>query len=218
MKLYFSPLACSLASRIALYEAGVETTFIEVDPKTKKATDGHDFLAVNPLGLVPVLVTDAGDVLTENTAILQLVAAMYPDAELAPRDGIGRARMQEWLGFIGTELHKAVYVPLLDKKAPSAVKTYALEKAHPRLEAVARRLGDREYALDRFSIVDAYLFTVLHWSIATPISLKPWPTLKAYQSRLSDRPSVARALSIEKPLYVKELARHAVSWVGDALK
>jgi glutathione S-transferase len=218
MKLYFSPLACSLASRIALYEANADATFVEVDPKTKKTKDGDDFTAVNPLGLVPVLVTDGGDVLTENTAILQLVAELYPDADLAPRNTMDRARMQEWLGFIGTELHKGTYTALLDKHASSAARAYSLEKAEARLSRVAERLGDRGFALDRFSIVDAYLFTVLNWSIATPISLRPWPTLRAYQSRIADRPSVARALSVEKPLYVREVARRAVSWVGDALK
>lgn len=218
MKLYFSPLACSLATRIALYEAGVSADFVEVDPKTKTTTSGDDFLAVNPLGLVPALVLEGGDVLTENTAILQLVAATYPAAELAPHDGIGRARMHEWLGFIASELHKVVYMPLLDKTASSAVRDYAVAKATPRFERVSQRLGEREFALERFSIVDAYLFTVLHWTLATPLSLKPWPILRRYVERMSEHPSVARALSIEKPLYVKQVARHTVSRVVDVFK
>src|SRR5882757_1388336 len=127
LQLYFSPLACSLATRIALYEAGAEADYIEVDPKTKVTlANGADYRSVYELGLVPALRIEDGTVLTENQAILQYVAARFPDAKLAPSDDIGRARLQQWLCFIGTELHKALFVPVLDKKAPDAVKAYAL--------------------------------------------------------------------------------------------
>src|ERR1700755_2610323 len=116
MDLYFSPMACSLATRIALYEAGVEANFLEVDPKTKQvAGDGSDFRPVNPLGLVPTLRTDDGEVLTENAAILQYVADRFPSANLGTGAGIDRSRLHQWLCFIGTELHKSLFVPLLDK-------------------------------------------------------------------------------------------------------
>src|SRR6185369_10692766 len=105
MKLYFSPLACSLATRIALYEAGADATFEEVDPKTKLTTSGRDFRQVNALGLVPTLELTDGDVLTENAAILQYVARAHPDARLAPTDARALAQLQQWLCFIGTELH-----------------------------------------------------------------------------------------------------------------
>ncbi len=114
MDLYFSPLACSMASRIALYEADAPARFIEVDPKTKRTLEGEDFLTVNPLGLVPAIRTDDGEVLTENAAILQYIADHFPSAALAPRTGMARSRLHQWLCFIGTELHKAVFVPLLD--------------------------------------------------------------------------------------------------------
>ncbi|XXX72550.1 glutathione binding-like protein [Sorangium sp. So ce134] len=208
MKLYFSPLACSLATRIALYEAGAEATYVEVDPKTKRTDDGADFRAVHPLGLVPALEIEGGELLTENAAVLQLVADRFPGAELAPRDPLGRARLQQWLCFIGTELHKAVYVPLLDKAAPAEVKQYALSKADARLGWVARRLEGREFLLDRFSVADAYLFVVLNWSVVTPIDLKAWPALVAYQARLQARPSVARAFAEERARYLRELERH----------
>ncbi len=83
MDLYFSPLACSMATRIALYEAGATANYLEVDPRTKVVqNDGSDFLKVNPLGLVPTLRTDDGVVLTENAAILQYVADRFPQSHL----------------------------------------------------------------------------------------------------------------------------------------
>lgn len=210
MKLYFSPLACSLATRIALYEAGAEATYIEVDSKTKRTADGQDFRAVHALGLVPALAIDdgeRGEVLTENAAILQYLAERFPAASLAPRDPAGRARLQQWLCFTGTELHKALYVPLLDPAAPEGAKAYALSKAESRLSWLAGQLEGREHLLDRFSVADAYLFTVLNWSMATPVDLSPWPAITSYQARLRERPSVARAFAEERQLYMHELER-----------
>src|ERR1700755_2432737 len=127
MDLYFSPLACSLATRIAFYEADAEANFIEVDPKTKEVrTDGSDFRKVNPLGLVPTLRTDDGAVLTENAAILQYVADHFPRANIGSGAGMERSRLHQWLCFIGTELHKGLFVTLLDKKAPQDAKTYVV--------------------------------------------------------------------------------------------
>lgn len=208
MDLYFSPLACSMATRIALYEAGAEAGYIYADPRTKRLPDGSDFRSVNPLGLVPVLRTDDGDVLTENAAILQYVAERFPDAQLAPAGGIERTRLQQWLCFIGTELHKALFVPLLDSKAPPEAKTYAAAKAESRLGYLDRYLTGREFLLDRFSVADAYLYTVLNWSRATPIDVTQWPAIKAYLSNLRKRPSVAKALAEEGALYAEEQARH----------
>src|SRR5262245_19695844 len=107
MKLFFSPLACYMASRIALYASGAEAEFVQVDTKAKRTADGSDFLLINPLGLVPVLHTDDGESLTENSAILQFIAERYPAAGLAPSDPVRRARLHQWLSFISTELHKA---------------------------------------------------------------------------------------------------------------
>ena len=128
MDLYFSPMACSLATRIALYEAGAEANFLEVDPKTKTVLrDGSDFRAVNPLGLVPTLRTDDGEVLTENAAILQYVADRFPDANLGTPPGMHRSRLHQWLCFIGTELHKGLFIPILDKTAPEDMKAHVLK-------------------------------------------------------------------------------------------
>ncbi len=213
MQLYFSPLSCSMATRISLYEAGVEATFTEVDPKTQLTRDGQDFRKVNPLGLVPTVQTDDGEILTENAAILQHIANRWPAANLAPTpmDSRERERLQQWLCFIGTELHKALFVPLLDKKAPEGAKSYALEKGASRLDYLAKYLAGREFLLDRFSVADAYLFTVLNWSVATPVDLKTWPALMEYVARLRERPSVAKAVREERTLYAEELARHKAS-------
>jgi len=210
MDLYFSPLACSLATRIALYEAGAHARFIEVDPKTKRIMDdGSDFTAINPLGMVPTLRTDAGELITENAAILQYVAASFPQANLAPASGIDRARLHQWLSFIGTELHKAVYLPLLSKVAPAEVKAYAASLADARFAIVEKHLNGREFLLDTFSIADAYLFTVLNWTAATPLKLDAYPAIQAYVARLSTRPSIAKALGEELAMYKAEVAKAA---------
>ena len=208
MDLYFSPLACSMASRIVIYETGADARFIEVDPKTKRTREGDDFFAINPLGLVPTLRTHHGEVLTENAAILQFIADAYPNVELAPPSGMARSRLHQWLCFIGTELHKALFAPLFDPKMPQEGKARTLQKAESRLAYLNTYLEGREFLLDRFSVADAYLFTVLNWNIATPIDLKKWPAVEAYYARLKQRPSIARALSEEHALYAAELQRH----------
>ena len=210
MELYFSPLACSMATRIALYEADGAATYLEVDPKTKTVLkDGSDFRTVNQLGLVPTLRTDDGAVLTENAAILQYVAERLPRAGLGAADGLERSRLQQWLCFIGTELHKSLFVPLLDRKAGPEVKAYVLEKNLSRLDYLENYLESRDYLLDHFSVADAYLVTVINWTMATPpVELAKWPTLKAYYERLRARPSVAKAIAEEFELYKAELVRH----------
>jgi glutathione S-transferase len=210
MDLYFSPLACSMATRIALYEAGESATYLEVDPKTKVVrNDGSDFRKVNPLGLVPTLRADDGTVLTENAAILQYVADRFPKAGLGAEAGIERSRLHQWLCFIGTELHKGLFVPLLDKKAAPEVKSYVLEKNLSRLDYLEAYLKDRDYLLDHFSVADAYLVTVINWTMATPpVELVKWPAVKAYYERMRARPSIAKAIAEEFELYKAELARH----------
>jgi glutathione S-transferase len=212
LKLYFSPLACSLATRIALYEAGAEAQFVEVDPKTKQlVADGGDYREIYDLGLVPALALEDGTLLTENAAILQYVAAAHPQAQLAPGDARGRAQLQQWLCFIGTELHKALYVPVLDRKLPEAVHAYALAKAPSRLAWLARRLEAGACLLDRFSVADAYLVTILNWSSVAPVDLKPYPAIADYLKRMYARPALARAIMDEKKLYARELERHAAT-------
>ena len=210
MELYFAPLACSLATRISLYEVGApagNARFTQVDTRAKRLADGGDFLAVNPMGQVPVLRTDTGESLTENTAVLQYVADRFPEAKLVPDGTLARARLREWLGFIGTELHKAVFVPLLDAKAPDAVKAYAREKLALRMAVLEKHLAGREYLLEAFSVADAYLTTILNWTAATAVKLDEWPAVQEYHRRMLKRPSVARAFGEELALYQAELAR-----------
>ena len=211
MDLYFSPLACSLATRIALYEAGAEANYLEVDPKTKVVQkDGSDFRAVNPLGLVPTLRTDDGtgaDRERGDPAICR--RSLSERRHLGRHRHEERSRLHQWLCFIGTELHKALFVPLLDKTAPPEAKAYALAKNLSRLDYLENYLKGREFLLDHFSVADAYLVTIINWTMATPpIELAKWPTVKAYYERLRARPSIAKAIAEEFELYKAELARH----------
>src|ERR1700680_1170248 len=210
MDLYFSPLACSLATRIALYEANAAANYLEVEPKTKVVqNDGSNFYEVNPLGLVPTLRTDDGLVLTENAAILQYVADRFPQAGISTGPGMERSLLHQWLCFIGTELHKGLFVPVLDKKAPPEVKTYILGKGLSRLDYLEKYLQGREFLLDHFSVADGYLVTVINWTMATPpLELARRPVVQAYSERLRARPSTARASAEEFELYQPELARH----------
>jgi glutathione S-transferase len=211
MNLYFAPLACSLATRIALYEAGADAQYTCVDMKTKRLADGSDFFDIAPMGQVVALRTDDGVLLTENAAVLQYVADRFPAAKLAPAAGLERARLQEWLGFIGTELQKAVFVPLLDPKAPEGAKLYAREKAALRLGVLERHLSAHEFLLDRFTVADAYLATVLNWAASSGVDLADWPAVSAYHQRMLKRPSVAKAVGEERAMYQEEQKSRAKS-------
>jgi len=204
MKLFYSPLACSMATRITLDELGRTAEYLAIDHTTRLAPDGS---AIHPLGMVPVLHTDDGHVLTENSAILQYVAA---DTPLVPRDPWQRAQLQQWLSFVGTELHKAVFIPLLDKKAPDGAKAYALANAEPRLAIVEAHLANREYLLDAYSVADIYLATVLNWAQATPIRLDAFPAVATFFQRMKARPVVARVLATEIEAFIAERGRPAL--------
>jgi len=208
MDLYFAPLACSMATRISLYEAGADAHYIQRD-RNKRLPDGSDFNAINPLGMVPTLRTDDGEILTENTAVLQYVAEQFPKAKLAPTNGIERARLQKWLSFVSTELHKGTFMPLFSSAAPAEAKSYALSLADARFAILEKHLTGREFLLDRFSIADAYLFTVLNWTGATPLKLDSYPAIQAYIARLQQRPSIAKSLGEEVALYKAEKQKAA---------
>jgi glutathione S-transferase len=120
---------------------------------------------------------------------------------------MARARLQQWLCFIGTELHKALFIPLFDKRLPEEAKARALELGEKRMAYLNGYLAGREFLLDRFTIADAYLFTVLNWKIAVPVDLAKWPAVLSYYMRMKARPSVARALSEEHALYAQEQKR-----------
>jgi glutathione S-transferase len=207
MDLYFSPLACSMATRIAFYEADAKARYLEVDTKANRILEGGDYLAINPHGYVPALRTDDGEVLTENAAVLQYVADHFPTAGLAPREGRERVRLQSWLSFIGTELHKGLFTPLLDRRATDGARAFAMQRYRPRLDYLNAYLTGRQFLLDRFTIADAYLTVALNWSRATAIDFETWPALKSYFDRMRQRPAIARALAEEAALYVKQQER-----------
>lgn len=214
MDLYFAPLACSTATRIAIREADASANLIFVDihdRHTRTLADGTDYFNINPMGQVPAIRTDDGDLLTENAVVLQYVADRFPDAGLAPRDGLQRYRLQEWLNFIATELHKATFLPLLGASNPEEVKTHAREKIPLRFGHLENHLRNHEFLLDHFTVADAYLFTVLNWASYVRVDLSPWPSVKAYFERLKARPSVARALAEEMEAYVEGQARLAAA-------
>jgi glutathione S-transferase len=196
MDVYYSPLACSLASRIVVYETGADARFHRVDTKLGRLADGTDYRAINPKGLVPAIRTADGEVLTENAAVLQYIADSHPDAKLAPV-GFQRHRLQQWLSFVGSELHKKVFDPLLSPQYDDAAKAYAREAGAQRFAHLNDHLASREWLLDDFSVADAYLAAVLNWAQFVKFELDAYPAVVAYRDRLRARPSVARALGEE---------------------
>ena len=207
MELYFSPLACSLATRIAFYEAGYEARYIQVDTKRKQLPDGGDFLAINPLGLVPVLRTDDGMLLTENVAILPYVADRLPEARLAPTDVAQRAKLHQWLGLISTELHKGVFTLLLGRGMVDEIKRYAREQIAAPFDLLHAHFAQQDWLLDSFSVADGLLTVVLNWARYCEIDLARWPALEAYFERVTARPAVERAISEELALYREQMNR-----------
>ncbi len=206
MKLYFMPLSCSLATRITLTELGQSATLIEFDRLTGLGSDGSRLADLNPMARVPTLVTDAGDVVTESVAVLLHVADGTPMAPRSKPDAL-----LQWLCFIATELHRAVFTPMFDLVASAAVKEYATSIAPRRMDRLERHLTDRDFLLDDFSVADAYLITLLHMAQATPLDLKRWPAVLSYLKRGLARPSVKSSIAIELPLFLAEQQREAAA-------
>jgi glutathione S-transferase len=211
MDLYFAPLACSMATRIALYELDAKVNFIYVDihtdPDARRLADGSDYYAINSMGQVPTIRTDTGELLTENPVVLQYVADRYPQSRLAPSGGLDRYRLQQWLNFIATELHKASYIPLLNRNNPEGAKEFARKKLPLRMAYLSTQLEKSGFVLERFSIADCYLVTILNWSNAAAIDLAEWPVVQDYYNRMRQRPSVAKAIADEAPIYAEEMER-----------
>lgn len=196
MKLYYSPGACSLSPHIALYEAGLVFEAIVASTKTHQLPDGTDFYTINPLGYVPVLELDTGERLCEGPAIVQYIADQAPDKNLAPANAtLGRYRLQEWLTFIGTELHKG-HSPLF-RPTPEDYKTQVREALLARFAWVNGQLADKEYLLGAFSVADAYLYTVLRWGRLVGVDTTGLANLVAFQQRMELRPGVQAALRAE---------------------
>jgi glutathione S-transferase len=198
MKLYYAPQACSLAPHIVLRELDLPFELIRVDNRTKKTVEGDDFLAINPKGYVAALLLDNGDVLTEGPAILQYLADLRPDANLAPANGtFQRVRLQECLNFISAEIHGGLGW-LFNSQFPEAVKALIKEKLFKRLAVLNETLGRQDYLLaGGFGIADAYLFTVLRWAPLFAIDLNQWPALVRFQASIEQRSAVKAALAAE---------------------
>ncbi|MBM3581219.1 MAG: glutathione transferase GstA [Alphaproteobacteria bacterium] len=198
MKLYFSPGACSLSPHIVLREVGLPFALEQVDLATKKTKRGDDFSAVNPKGQVPVLQLDDGAILTEGPAIVQYLADRNPASGLAPANGtLDRYRLQEWLNYITSELHKG-FTPLFKPNTPDAYKTITRDNLANRFGYLDRHLAGRPYIMgERFTVADAYAFTVVGWSKYMKIDLTPWHNLKTYMDRIAGRPKVQEAMKAE---------------------
>lgn len=198
MKLYFAPGTCSQASHIALRELALPAELVRVNLRTKRTAEGGDFLEINPKGYVAALVLDDGKVLTEASAILQYIADQKPDGGLAPRHGTWeRAKLQEWLGYVGGELHGSAS-PLFNAAMPDEAKTIFRDKLSKCLDIAAAALDGNEYLLgDQFSVADAYLFVVLSWFPRIGLDVARWPALAAFQARVAQRPAVKEAIAAE---------------------
>jgi glutathione S-transferase len=198
MKLYFSPGACSLSPHIVLREAGFDFDLEQVDNREKKTKSGKDYWTINPKGQVPVLEFDNGDRLTEGPVIVQYLADQKPASGLTPAAGsMDRYRVQEWLNFITSELHKS-FGPIFRPTTPDAYKTISKENLGKRFDWIDKQLAGRQYLMgDKFTVADAYLFTVLRWAQRIEVDLAKWPNLKAYVDRVAARPKVQEAMKAE---------------------
>jgi len=198
MKLYYSPGACSLSPHIALHEAGLAFEAIAAPTKTHKLADGTDYYSINPLGYVPLLVLDDGRQLREGPAIVQYIADQAPDKQLAPPAGsFERYKLQEWLTFIGTELHKG-FSPLFTPGMPEEVKTAARIRLGGRLQWVEGELARSPYLMgEQFTVADAYLFTVVGWSRLVGVDIAALTRLGEFMARMRARPAVQAALRAE---------------------
>ena len=198
MKLYYAPGTCSLSPHIVFREAGLPVEIERVDNKAKKTESGKDFWAINPVGVVPVLELDNGEILTEGPAIVQYLADMKPESGLMPMPGsVERYRVLEWLNYITSELHKQ-FTPLFKPNTPSEYKATAKENVLKAFKHIDEKLAGKPYLMgDSFTVADAYLFVVSNWARFHDIDVAQWPNLKAFQDRVKARPAVHEAMKAE---------------------
>jgi glutathione S-transferase len=197
MKLYYSPGACSLSPHIALREAGLAFDAETVDLSSKKTKSGADYRAINPKGAVPALQLDNGQVLTEGSAIVQYIADQKPATKLAPAAGsLERYRLQEWLNYIASEIHKGVS-PLFNPKATDEWKQVIKDQLAAKFDYLSKQLQGKDYLMGAFSVADGYLFTILGWTKHLNIDLAKWPVLAQYYERVAARPAVKATLEAE---------------------
>lgn len=198
MKLYYSPGACSLSPHIALKEAGLPFDLVKVDLKAKKLEDGSDYNVVNPKGQVPALGLDNGDLLTEGAVIVQMIADSAPQKNLAPASGSSeRYKLQEWLNFIASELHKN-FSPMFQPALSDDTKAFFKSRVEGKFKYIDQALAGRDYLMgSQFTVPDAYLFTMLAWADRLGVNISGLPNLMAYKARVAARPKVQEALAAE---------------------
>ncbi|UNK63475.1 glutathione transferase GstA [Buttiauxella ferragutiae] len=198
MKLYYKAGACSLSPHIILRETGIDFSLVKVDLAAKKTEAGDDYLEVNAKGQVPALLLDDGSLLTEGVAIVQYLADKVPDRQLlAPAGSMTRYHTLEWLNYIATELHKS-FSPLFNPATPDEYKTIARAALEKKFKYVDEELNDKQWLMGlRFSVADAYLFTVLRWANAVKLNLEGLSNIEAFMERMKARPAVAAALTAE---------------------
>jgi len=198
MKLYYSPGACSLSPHIALREAGLAFEPVLASTKSHQLQDGTDYYAINALGYVPVLELDDGTRLREGPAIVQYIADQVPLKNLAPANGtLPRYRLQEWLTFIGTEIHKT-YSPIFNAAMPEEAKKIFRDKLASRYRWVNGQLEGKEWLMgEQFSVADCYFFAVTRWAKPMNIDLSGAPNVVAHHERMGARPAVREALQVE---------------------
>ncbi|MFK5948699.1 MAG: glutathione transferase GstA [Methylococcales bacterium] len=198
MKLYYSPGACSLSPHICLCEAELDYELIQVDLQQKTMEKQQDFTAINPFGYVPALELDNGEILLEGPAIVQYIGDLVPDKNLLPANGhFERYRLQQWLNFISTELHKGIgslFNPTLPENSPA----FFINNVSRRFDVLVSELESKTYLMgEQFTVADAYLFTVLSWCPLVQFDLSKWPVLMDYQKSIAARPAVQRAMKEE---------------------
>ena len=198
MKLYYAPGACSLSPHIALLEAGLPYDLVKVDLRAKKLENGDDYLQVNPKGQVPALGLDNGELVTEGVVIIQMIADQAKDKNLAPgRDTAERYRLQEWLNFITTELHKN-FSPLFQPAIPDEVKTFFRDRLVSKFKYIDGQLAGHDYLMGKqFTVADGYLFVMLAWADRLNLDVSGLSNLMAYKARVAARPKVQEALAKE---------------------
>lgn len=198
MKLYFAPGACSLCPHIVMLEAGLAAETVQVNLKAHQLPDGSDYYAINPRGYVPLLELDDGQRITENAAIVQYLAERAPDRGLLPPAGtLARTRVQEWLAFVGSELHKG-FSPLFNPALPEEAKPIFKKKLLDRFGWVNQQLAGKSYLMgETFTVADAYLFVITGWASRVGVDIAGLENLAAHQARMRQRPAVQAALQAE---------------------
>ncbi|NPT53861.1 glutathione transferase GstA [Paraburkholderia elongata] len=198
MKLYYSPGACSLASHIVAREAGIAIELEKVDISSKRTQGEIDFFTINPKGNVPVLELEDGSFLTEGHAIMQFLADLKPERNLVPRNGtMPRYRLQEWLGFINSDVHTS-YSPLFNPATPELIRSTKQEVLFKYYALLERTLTPQQWLMGaHFSVADAYLFTITNWARHVGLDLSQLPAITAFQQRVAGRPQVREALLVE---------------------